>query len=42
MTTDRYMVGWCNMLRCPKQGEQQNFGYAIRTQHLGAETCDSV
>eukprot|EP01047_Picozoa_sp_COSAG01_P064340 COSAG01_NODE_8498_length_2763_cov_1.614489_2_plen_376_part_00 len=37
---DVYLLGFCNMLRCPTPGMQQNFGYALRTRHLGAPNCD--
>ena len=40
MTNDVYTVGFCNLLRCPIPGEQQNFGFALRTQHLGQPMCD--
>jgi hypothetical protein len=40
MTTDVYTVGFCNMIRCPTPGEAQNFGYTMRTVHLGKPWCD--
>ena len=39
-TEDTYLVGFCNVVRCPTPGMQENFGYALRTTHLGEKNCD--
>ena len=37
---DAYTIGFCNTIRCPTPGQPQNFGYVLRTQHLGQPMCD--